>query len=425
MSADPILDRLKALHPKAIDLSLDRVRRLMADLGDPQECLPPTIHVAGTNGKGSTVAALRAILEAAGRRVHVYTSPHLVWFNERIRLAGRLIDDEALDAVLREVERVNASRPITFFEVTTAAAFLAFARAPADVALIEVGMGGRLDATNLISRPVATVITPVAHDHMQYLGTTLAEIAREKAGILKPGVPAVIGPQPDEAAAASAARATDVGAPLVRHGVEWHVDPESQGFVYRGAARLVLPPPLLPGRHQIFNTGAAIAALEQAPGLLPDHKTIAAGLSRIEWPARLQRLARGRLVERLPAQTALYIDGGHNTAAAVALADWSAEGSRPLDVIFGMLSTKDPVSFLKALAPHVRAIRTVGIPEEPLASPAESLADASRTAGIGDAAPADNIEAALDAVGALSPPPARVLICGSLYLAGAVLRANS
>ena len=425
MSADPILDRLKVLHPKAIDLSLDRVRRLMADLGDPQERLPPAIVVAGTNGKGSTVAILRAILEAAGRRVHAYTSPHLVRFNERIRLAGAPIDEPALAAILEEVEAINADRPITFFEVTTAAAFLAFARAPADAVLLEVGMGGRLDATNIVPHPAATAIAPVSLDHTQYLGDTLAKIAGEKAGILKPGVIAAIGPQPPEAAEAIAARATDIGATLFRHGVEWSVTPVAVGFRYDGKRRLDLPPPALAGRHQFDNAGLALAVLDHLPDSAIGEDAIRAGLSRIDWPARLQRLSHGPIVTALPSGWTAFLDGGHNDAAAEVLARWADDmrDDGPLDVVIGMLTTKDAHSFLRRLAPYVRRVRAVTIPDEPLAQPADAIVAAARNAGIA-AASAPSVAAAVVSLAADGAGPARVLICGSLYLAGAVLREN-
>ncbi|MBL8839358.1 MAG: bifunctional folylpolyglutamate synthase/dihydrofolate synthase, partial [Alphaproteobacteria bacterium] len=266
MTADAILTRLTTLYPMAIDLSLDRMRRLMDDLGRPQDRLAPVVHVAGTNGKGSTIAYLRAMLEAAGRRVHVYTSPHLVRFHERIRIAGTLIEEDALVAILEEVERINAGRPVTFFEVTTAAAFLAFARAPADAVLLEVGMGGTLDATNLVERPAAVALTPISFDHMQHLGNTLALIAGEKAGIIKPGVPAAVAPQPAEAAAVFDARAAALAAPLFRAGREWRVEETASGFRYRGRATIDLPRPVLAGRHQIDNAGLAVAVSELVPG---------------------------------------------------------------------------------------------------------------------------------------------------------------
>ena len=398
----------------------------MADLGDPQDRLAPTIHVAGTNGKGSTVAFLRAILEAAGARVHVYTSPHLVRFNERIRLAGRLIEEDHLAAILEEVERVNAGRPITFFEVTTAAAFLAFARNPADAVVIEVGMGGRLDATNLVRLPAVSAIAAVSFDHMQYLGRTLGEIAGEKAGILKHGVTAAIGPQTPEAAEAIARHARTIGAPLFRHGAEWHITPTPEGFRYEGRGGLDLPVPALPGRHQFDNAGLALAVLENFDAIATSAADIRAGLARVEWPARLQRLGHGPLVARLPVDCELFLDGGHNDAAGEALADWAGRlaDDKPLDLVFGMLSTKTPGSFLRPLEPHVRRVVAVTITDEPLALPAQDVAAAARAQGFDDVVTADSIEAAIADLAARAGGGARILICGSLYLAGRVLAVN-
>ncbi len=423
--ADPVLDRLKTLHPKVIDLSLDRIRRLLGALGDPQRRLPPVVHVAGTNGKGSTVAFLRAMLEAAGLRVHVYTSPHLVRFHERIRVAGALIGDDALAALLEECERANAGQPITFFEVTTAAAFLAFVRTPADVVLLETGLGGRLDATNVVDRPAVTAITRISYDHRQFLGDTLTAIAGEKAGILKPGVPAVFAPQPEEEATRTlAARAAAVGAPVAA----WTVTPDGDGFRFDSATvHRRLPRPGLAGAHQITNAGVALACLDHLPWTIDD-ATAARGLAAVEWPARLQRLTRGPLVESLPAGWELWLDGGHNDSAGEVLAahaaGWSAD-KRPLDLIYGMLSSKEPAEFLAPLAPHVRRMRTVAIPGEDAALPPQAIATAGQAAGIADTAPADSVAAALESLRlAGGGEPARVLICGSLYLAGTVLAEN-
>ncbi len=419
MSADPILERLKTLHPKAIDMSLDRVRALMRALGDPQEALAPVVHVAGTNGKGSTIACLRAMLEAAGKRVHVYTSPHLVRFAERIRIAGSLIGEDALAALLEEIERINAGAPITFFEVTTAAAFLAFARAPADYVLLETGMGGRLDATNLVRRPAVVAQTPISFDHMQYLGDTLAAIAGEKAGILKPGVPAAIGVQPAEAAAVFDARAAELGAPLFRHGREWRVARTASGLRYSGRGTYDLPAPTLPGPHQYDNAGLALACAEIL-GL--DGAAMAAGLARAEWPARLQRLTRGPLVAALPADVPLFLDGGHNEAAGEALAGWIA--GRKIDLVFGMLSTKEPANFLRHVAPFVRRLRAIPIAGEPLSRPASEIAAAARGVGIADVAEAADEDAAVGALAAGATSSVPVLVCGSLYLCGRVLARN-
>ena len=397
----------------------------MAALGHPERCLPPVIHVAGTNGKGSTVATLRAILEAAGLKVHVYTSPHLVRFSERIRLAGSLIDEPQLAALLEEIEQRNAGAPITFFEVTTAAAFLAFARTPADVTLLETGMGGRLDATNVIDRPLASVITPISFDHMQFLGTTLAEIAGEKAGILKPGVPVVIGAQPQAAFDVLTRRAGEVRAKLFRRGAEWEIETAADGFAYRGRRRYGLPRPSLPGRHQVDNAALAVATLDHVEGLTITEEQMRAGLRRVEWPARLQRLTKGPLVSLLPGGAELYLDGGHNEAAGEILADWAqSQRDRSLDLVFGMLSTKSPEAFLAHIAPHVRRLRAVPIPGEAAALPADAVADAARRAGLKDVAATGSVHDAVAQLARNSGPPPRILICGSLYLAGQVLAEN-
>jgi dihydrofolate synthase/folylpolyglutamate synthase len=421
-----ILDRLNALYPKAIDLSLDRVWRLLADLGDPQDRLPPVVHVAGTNGKGSTVAYLRAVAEAAGYRAHVYTSPHLVRFNERVRVAGSLVEDDFLGELLAEVERVNAGRPITFFEVTTAAAFLAFARVKADIVLLEVGLGGRLDATNVIRRPAVCAIAPVSFDHPDFLGDSVSKIAREKAGIFRAGVPAVIGPQPADAALAIDDCAAAVGTPLFRAGHEWRLEPRDGGFRYVGRATLDLPLPALPGRHQLDNAGLAIAAIEHLTGFAIEPSHIAEGLRRVEWPARLQRLRHGPLVALLPAGGELHLDGGHNESGGAALADWAAtrDDGKPLDVVLAMRSTKAADAFLARLAPHVRRLRSLSFPAEPGWLPAETVAALARGAGIADATVAPDAATAVADLVALWPGPARILICGSLYFAGHILTEN-
>ncbi|HVG81156.1 MAG TPA: folylpolyglutamate synthase/dihydrofolate synthase family protein [Methylomirabilota bacterium] len=425
-ASDAVLERLSRLHPKIIDLSLSRVERLLAALGHPERRLPPVVHVAGTNGKGSVLAYLRAMFEASGRRVHVYVSPHLVRFNERIRLAGTLIDEPLLIELLEECERANGGEPITFFEITTAAAFLAFERAPADVLLLETGLGGRLDATNVIDRPLATAITPVSMDHMQFLGDSLAAIAGEKAGILKAGVPAAIGPQPSEAMAVIESRAAEIGASLHRFGAEWSIEPDGEGFVYRGPmGSRRLPRPNLPGRHQIDNAGVALACLDlMGAGFALTRPHIAAGLTSADWPARLQRLTRGPLSDMLPEGSELWLDGGHNEAAGAVLAEM-AKGwqDRPLHLVFGMLETKEPRAFLAHLAPLVRSLQAVPIPGEHASlTPAQSAAHA-RAAGIA-AAEADDVEAAVAAILKAEREPCRILICGSLYLAGTVLAEN-
>jgi dihydrofolate synthase / folylpolyglutamate synthase len=439
VTSDRVLARLMLLHPKKIDLSLGRIERLLDTLGNPQDRLPPVVHVAGTKGKGSTVATMRAGLEAAGYRVHAYISPHLVRFHERIRLAGRLIDEDALLAVLDECERANAGAPITFFEITTAAAFLAFARTPADIVLLEVGMGGRLDTTNVVRRPAVTAITPVSLDHQAFLGDTVAAIAGEKAGILKPGVVAVIAPQTPEAAAVIAARAGAIGAPLYRAGYEWRCDPlpnpppqagegrVAAGMRYEGAQwRLDLPAPSLIGAHQIVNAGVALACLEQLRGFRVGPVALADGLRHIDWPARLQRLKRGPLVAMLPPGWEIWLDGGHNPAAGDVLGAVAAEWrDRPLDLIVGMLNTKDSAGFLAPLAPYARRLGAVTIPGEENPLPAAAIVAAAHSVGIAAAAEGESVAVSLRMIIATgTQAPGRVLICGSLHLAGIVLADN-
>jgi len=419
-SSDLILERMMAFHPKVIDLTLDRMHRILAALDHPERRLPPVIHVAGTNGKGSTQAMIRAGLEGEGRRVHAYTSPHLARFHERIRLAGTLIAEDHLTALLDECMAANGHEAITFFEITTAAAFVAFARVPADWLLLEVGLGGRLDATNVVDRPALAVITPVSYDHQQYLGETLTEIAGEKAGIIKRGVPCVVGPQPPEALAAIEARAERLGAPLLVHGQHWNAWSERGRLVFQDENGLLdLPLPNLPGPHQIDNAGAAIMALRHL-GL--GEAACTAAVSRAEWPARMQRLRRGPLVDLAPGAE-LWLDGGHNPAGGEALAATLAQmPARPTHLICGMLNTKDIAGYLRPLAAHAATLSAVSIPGEKNTLPAEVTAEVARTVGIA-ATEAPSVAAALATIAA-TDPAARVLICGSLYLAGTVLREN-
>ncbi|HHY03177.1 MAG TPA: bifunctional folylpolyglutamate synthase/dihydrofolate synthase [Paracoccus sp.] len=397
------------------------MQRLLADLGDPQHRLPPVIHVAGTNGKGSTQAFIRAGLESAGLRVHAYTSPHLAWFNERIRLAGSLIPDDMLATALAEVETVNAGRPITFFEVTTAAAFLAFSRAEADFTLLEVGLGGRLDATNVVDRPRLTVITPVSVDHTQYLGETLPEIAGEKAGILKRGVACVVAAQQDAALEVIESRAARLGCPLSVAGQHWTIAREGDALVFQDERGLLdLPLPALPGPFQIGNAGTAIAALREL-GL--GQAEAAAAMTGVEWPARMQRLRRGPLVETAGG-CELWLDGGHNPAAGKAVALTLAElPRRPTHLICGMLNTKDVGGYLRALALQVESLTAVSIEGEAATLSAGDTAAFARASGIA-ASTAPDVGHAVAALAA-AHPGARLLICGSLYLAGRVLRENA
>ncbi|MGB7257200.1 MAG: folylpolyglutamate synthase/dihydrofolate synthase family protein, partial [Pseudolabrys sp.] len=382
-SIDSVVARLTALHPKRIDLSLDRVQRLLSALGNPERKLPPVIHVAGTNGKGSTVAFLRAILEASGRRVHTYTSPHLVRFNERFRLAakdeGILVSDEELSATLEECERINAGAPITVFEITTAVGMMLFARHPADVMVMEVGLGGRLDATNVIDAPLATVITPIAIDHTDFLGDTLEKIAAEKAGIIKPGVPAIIAAQPRAALAVIERQAARWRAPLKIAGEDWTATEERGRLVYQDEAGLIdLPAPKLYGRHQFENAGVAIATLRTLQSMRIAPAAYEAGMVKAEWPARMQRLAHGKLVELAPPGSELWLDGGHNPeggrAIAAALADLEERVSRPLVIIAGMLATKDCAGFLRNFTGLARRLIAVPVPQAEKGMPAEAVA---------------------------------------------------
>jgi len=419
MSSDAILDRMMTLHPKVIDLTLDRVHRLLAALDHPETRLPPVIHIAGTNGKGSTQAMIRAGMEAAGARVHAYTSPHLARFHERIRLAGELISEPALTALLDECVMANGPDSITFFEITTCAALLAFARVPADWTLLEVGLGGRLDATNVVT-PRLSIITPVSLDHQQFLGNTLAEIAGEKAGILKRGVPCVVGPQDEAALAVIEARAARVGAPLLVHGQHWHAFEDRNRLIYQDENGLMdLPLPNLPGPHQVQNAGAAIAALRH---LGFDTAACEAAVTRAYWPARMQRLRSGPLTEAAP-QVELWLDGGHNPAGGAAVAATLARmPRRETHLICGMLNTKDVRGYMLPLAGQVARLHAVSIPNEINTLPAETTRDAALSAGM-DATTASSVLDALTTIAATTPH-ARVLICGSLYLAGAVLREN-
>ena len=425
--SDAILTRLLQLHPKIIDLSLDRMERLLGLLGNPERKLPPVIHVAGTNGKGSTVAFCRAIMEAAGLTVHCYTSPHLVRFHERIRLAGELISEDHLNALLEECERANGGEPITFFEITTAAAFLAFSRVKADYLILEVGLGGRLDATNMIDRPKVTAITSIGLDHQQFLGETIEEIAREKAGILKRGVPAVIGRMPEAARGAIEAVAEKVSAPLAIAGQDWDCFVQHGRLVFQdGDGLLDLPLPALKGAHQTGNAGNAIAVMRLLQDPRIGEAEIGKGLTSAAWPARLQRLKGGALSNLLPAGAELWLDGGHNADAGVVLAEsvgeMHARDHRPLVLIWGMLNTKDASQFFRPLAKLSPQVITLTIPGEPNAIPAEALAETARALGV-KATTAEGVENAVRQA-ASHGPASRVLICGSLYLAGHVLAAE-
>jgi len=429
-AVDTILQRLTALHPKLIDLSLDRMWRILAALDHPERRLPPVIHVGGTNGKGSTVAFLRAMLEAAGKRVHVYSSPHLVRINERFRLAGHLVSDDELAQAMARCEEANAGAPITVFEITTAAGMLLFVRHPADLLLLEVGLGGRLDATNVVERPLASVITPVSIDHVDFLGGTIEEIAAEKAGIIKRGVPLIVAAQPRAALAVIERQAARLGAPAAIAGEHFTVTEERGRLVYQDEAGLLdLPAPKLFGRHQFDNAGLAIATLRALKDeLRVPPAAFEEGVAKAEWPARFQRLTHGALLPLAPPGSELWLDGGHNPdggrAAAAALADLEERVPRPLVLIVGMLQTKDCAGFLRNFAGLARRLIAIPVPNQPNAMTAEAVADAARGVGL-SATTRDGIADALAAAGKLDLSPApRILIAGSLYLAGEVLQAN-
>ncbi|MBX3455737.1 folylpolyglutamate synthase/dihydrofolate synthase family protein [Ferrovibrio sp.] len=421
---DAILQRLMALHPKAIDLSLDRIRRLLAELGDPHLALPPVFHVAGSKGKGSTTAFLRAMAEAAGYRVHAYTSPHLVRFNERIRLAGQLIDDARLIALLERCERVNAGRPITFFEITTAAAYLAFAETPADLVLLETGLGGIADTTNVIPHPRLTALTPIGIDHVGFLGDTVAKIAVSKAGIIKPGIPCIVGPQPDDAMAVIMAKAAACSAPLLCQDRDWSIQPgKDGGLLWReGESVLHLPAPSLLGAHQIVNAGIAVTCARHLAGFEIPPAAIAAGLRGIDWPARMQRLTQGPIAAALPKHTEIWLDGAHNAMAGEALAATLASlPQKNTWLLAGVLNTKDAAGLLRPLAPLIAGGCSIAIPGEANSLSAGDLAQAAAQAGIA----LDPQPDIATAIGHLAKQqPARLLITGSLYLAGKILTDN-
>jgi dihydrofolate synthase/folylpolyglutamate synthase len=430
-ASDELLSELKRLHPRLIDLSLGRIEALLAKLGHPERHLPPVIHVAGTNGKGSVAAFLKAMLRAAGKRVHTYTSPHLVRFHERIDLAeadgrtGAIGEAELVDC-LGEVQRINAGEEITFFEITTAAALLAFAERPADAVILEVGLGGRLDATNVVARPALSVITPVSIDHTDKLGGTLAEIAGEKAGILKPFTPAVVSLQPPEALEVIRARAQALAAPLTAWGEDYEAFEQRGRVVFQSAERLLdLPAPALLGQHQIVNAGTAVAAalrLMATLGLTTE--AIERGLVEAQWPARMQRLDNGVLSRLLPPGSELWLDGGHNAAGGQAIAQTLAEleerAPKPVCLVVGMLGQKDTAGFLQHFRGLVRRVVTVPIPSSEAALAPDALAALATSVGL-DAEPAPGVERAIHRVQESECGPLRILICGSLYLAGHVL----
>jgi len=425
---DEVVARLSQLHPKRIDLSLERMHRLLDRLDHPERKLPPVIHVAGTNGKGSTVAYLRAILETAGLKVHAYTSPYLLRINECFRLGGTLVGDDELCGALEHCERVNAGAPITFFEAKTAAAFCLFAQHAADMLILEVGLGGRLDSTNVIDNPLACAIAPIGMDHTEYLGDTLTAIAGEKAAIIKRGVPVITAEQAPEAMCVIEQQARRQRAPLHAAGQEWHVGVERGRLVYQDDRGLMdLAAPKLFGRHQFDNAGLAIATLRAIDAIRIPHAAFE-GIVNAEWPARMQRLSSGRLTQFGPRGSEIWLDGGHNAdggrVVAAALGDLEERVSRPLVVIVGMMATKDAGAFLANFAGLTRHIIAVPIPDQDNAMQPDRLADAARSLGM-RVEIAGSTEAALRRLAGLAyEVPPRILITGSLYLAGPVLALN-
>lgn len=432
-SVEAILNRLGHLHPKVIDLSLGRIKTLLAKLGNPQNKLPPVLHVAGTNGKGSTVATARAIAEAAGLRVHVYISPHLVRFNERIRLAGTLIGEDALTALLEEVEAANGDNPITFFEITTAAAFLGFSRIEADLTILEVGLGGRLDATNVVRNPALCAITPVSLDHQSYLGNDLQDIAREKAGIIKTGVPVICGPQADTVMRVINRVCVEKNVRLHAFGRHWRAglrngETGETRLIYKDDRGILdLPAPVLTGAHQAGNAGIAIAMLRHQNAVTIPDAAIRAGLGWVRWPARLQRLTQGPLFDKLPPHAELWLDGGHNPSAARALREallTMSDGTRPVITITGMMGNRNPADFLMPLQGVVQTVYAVTIPGVDQPCLAADIAAAASRIGM-QGLMASDVGSALDAITrSADQNPPLVLICGSLYLAGDVLAKN-
>lgn len=422
---DRLLERFTALHPRVIDLSLGRIEALLEKLGRPQDRLPPVVHVSGTNGKGSVLAFCRAAFEAAGLSVHQYVSPHLVRFNERIVLNGRPVGDAALAGFLEAADRANGGAPITFFEITTAAAFTAFAETPADLLLLETGLGGRLDATNVVERPAATGIVSVGLDHRDYLGDTIAAVAAEKAGILRAGVPAVVGDLPPAALRVVERAAAEAGAPMEKYGTAWNfepaADPGDGTWRYTGRGRACrLPPPALPGAHQTANAAFAVALADAAGVARLEDRHWAQAMQTVDWPGRLQRIEAGPLAARLGPGRQLWLDGAHNPPAAKALADWVQAQARPVHAVLGLLETKDPAGVLAALAPACASLTAVPIPGH-RCFPAEELAAQARACGIPAAVAAADLEDALDLTAARAAGGDMILICGSLYLIGRAL----
>jgi len=418
-----VLDRLTRLHPKKIDLSLDRIARLLDALGQPHEALPSTVHIAGTNGKGSTLAFLKAMAEAGGRSVHAYSSPHLVRFNERIVLNGAPVGDEALAAALDRVEAANDGQSITFFEITTALAFLLFAETPADLLILETGLGGRFDATNVITRPIATAITPISLDHREFLGDDVADIAREKAGIFKPGVAAFSGPQTQAPREALIRAAERIGAPFEWFGQDFSAHLERGGLVYQDQGRVMdLPAPSLRGAHQAQNAGLA-ARLALHIGL--DKSAIAAGLKGARWPARMQLIETGPLSEvAAPEGAELWLDAAHNPGGAevlaAALSELQARDDKPLILVMGAMANKDLDGICAPFAGLAAELIAVPLTGEPNAADPGHIAAAAAEAGV-RAGLAPSLRAGV-AEAVARHGAARIVMFGSLRLAAEALQ---
>ncbi|MER9130619.1 folylpolyglutamate synthase/dihydrofolate synthase family protein [Mesorhizobium sp. M0768] len=433
LAADREIESLIALHPKGFDLSLDRISRLLERLGNPQDQLPPVIHIAGTNGKGSCAAFSRALLEAAGYRVHVHTSPHLVNWHERYRLAadggGRLVDDKVFAEAIARVAKANQGQKITVFEILTAVTFLLFSEHPADAVILEVGLGGRFDATNVIAEPAVSVIMPVSLDHEAYLGDRVELIAAEKAGIIKRGCPVVIGAQESETAQQVLIETAErLDCPAFVYGQDFLAYEENGRMVYQDEDGLMdLPPPRLPGRHQFANAAAAIAAVKAA-GFEISHRAAEKAMANVAWPGRMQKLPQGRLSELAPKGADIWLDGGHNPGAGVvvaeALAEQEEKNPRPLFLISGMINTKDQSGYFRAFKGLVRHVYTVPVSLSDAGVPNDELATRAIEAGL-SAEPVSSVANALMLLrDTWDGPPPRILIGGSLYLAGAVLAEN-
>ncbi|MEW6631889.1 MAG: folylpolyglutamate synthase/dihydrofolate synthase family protein [Pseudomonadota bacterium] len=433
LAADREIEHLMTLHPKGFDLSLDRVTRLLERLGNPQDHLPPVIHIAGTNGKGSCAAFSRALLEAAGHLVHVHTSPHLVNWAERYRLAaeggGKLVDDDVFAEAIARVAKANAGQKITVFEILTAVTFILFSEHPAEAAIIEVGLGGRFDATNVISRPAVSVIMPVSMDHEAYLGDRVELIAAEKAGIMKRGCPVVIGAQESETALQVLIETAErLDCPTLIYGQDFLAFEENGRMVYQDEDGLMdLPTPRLPGRHQFANAAAAIAAVKAA-GFEISHRAAEKAMTHVAWPARMQKLTQGKLVDLAPKGAEIWLDGGHNPGAGIVVAEALAEQEekhpRPLVLISGMINTKDQTGYFSAFKGLARHVYTVPVINSDAGVPNDELALRAEEAGL-SAEPVSSVASALMLLrdGWDGPAP-RILIGGSLYFAGAVLAEN-